>query len=281
MGKYVRLLRLEDQFFQSGAAFTAGIFLHLRSWSIVWWAVASTCISLTAYILNEVADRKDVDRYSWNPIHAAARDRLNLWIVGVVFAFFSLAGLGISMSLGYFWWGLAMYIIGILYSTPPIRLKRRVVLDIFSQLLIWWIIPFLTPVWGVANQSLTLTFVIVTSLAIWSVVFPYQIADFRADQKAGLLSTHVVLGIQKSLWLGALTGAAGIIFYGIFGVFRWAVWSIPPLFVVPFALYFYFQWLKTTSLSKQLSSMQRYVGIFKPLGLWVCLVYAVSVWIII
>jgi len=185
MGKYLRLLRFQDQFIQFGSALFGGIFVGNRSWDILWWAVAVTLLSCATFIVNELADRQDSDRYSWNPVHTHAHDDvLNPFIVWTMFFVISVAGLWMGAVLGFLWWASALWIIGVLYSLEPIRFKRRFGLDIVAQLLVWWILPCVAVVWGRVPFELTISMVIIMSCINWSLFYPYQIADFEADRKA-------------------------------------------------------------------------------------------------
>jgi len=266
MGKYIRLLRLQDQYLQFSSALFGGIFVHDRSWSILYWAVAVTFLSFSAFIVNEVTDRKDTDRYSWNKVHRYYGETLDSRIVWGIFWGFSLLGIGISTAIGYFWWGLATWVIGVFYSLKPIRLKGRFAWDVLAQLFVWWGLPFLASVWWRIDPYILASFIVITSMVVWSAFYPYQIADFQADKKAGLSNTHVQLGVKGSTWFGFLLGVVGIILFCAFRMWIWIGWVLPVFIFTPVTLGLYIQWLRMDRDSKILLGMQTYSTIAKPLG---------------
>lgn len=267
MRNYLRLLRLQDQFVQFGSALFGGIFVGDRSWDILLWAVAVTLLSCATFIVNEVVDRRDSDRYSWNPVHRHHQDVLDPLIVWTLFFVTSVGGLWLAAGIGFFWFALAIWVIGVLYSIEPIRFKRRFGLDIVAQLLAWWIVPFLAPVWGVAPWELTLSMVVIMSCINWSLFYPYQIADFKADKKAGLRNTHVVLGVYTSAQVGCILGVVGLILFFLFGFQRY-VWTLLPILVIQIAAFLaYATWLRDRKVDHILAGMQRYARIVKAIGL--------------
>ena len=278
MGPYVRILRLQDEFIQFGFAIAAGIFIHNRSWHIFFWALATTFLSMSAFILNEMTDRIDTDVHSWNPVHIrAAHDRLNTRIVEVLFVVISTIGLVMSFFLRLFWWGLIMYLVGVAYSLEPIRLKKRVVLDILAQLIVWFIVPFTAPVWGVADPNLTIAIVVIISFISWSIFYPYQIADLTADKKAHLHSTHVLLGLRRSLQAGLALGVVGLVLYVLFGVYRWAIWSGPLPVLCAATVYLYVRWLRMGDGKRVQKALEQYVRAVKPL-FHILVPYLLIVW---
>lgn len=262
--KYFRLLRLEDQYLQFISALAAGVYLGSGDWLIFWWAIASTFLSFTAFIINEITDRHDSDKYSWNPVHVG-RGSLNMRVVGSMFLIFSVSGLVMSYRLGFLWWGLAIYVLGILYSLEPIRLKRRFGLDVAAQLCVWWILPFLAPVWAHGNHAVILSIVIIGSFLVWPIFFPYQLSDFVADQKAGFQNTHIQLGMFASLQFGYWLGIIGLILFGVFRMYILAWWMTPLVFMCFASLFLYRHWMRMSSVADQTSSMRQYVGFMKPL----------------
>lgn len=117
--------------------------MRLQNSTVFIWILASTLISITAFIANELTDKNDVDKYSWNNIHIKDGNQLSYWIVSIIFITFSIIGLFLSSSIGLFNWGLLMYVTGLMYSLKPIRLKARPVWDILTQLMVWLFIPFI------------------------------------------------------------------------------------------------------------------------------------------
>lgn len=263
--KYLKLFRLQDQYIQFGCAVASGIYLHIKDWWIIWWAIATTFISITAFMINELTDSQDVDINSWNSIHLPKNLKFQNWVLALIFIIFSISGLYIAYLINLFWWGLVMYLIGISYSLKPIRLKGRLIIDIIAQLSIWWLIPFLAPISVLQDISSSATFTIILILLTWSIFYPYQLADFMADLKAGIKPTHIVLGMEKSLILGLLLGMIGVFLYLKINIFQNNPWTIVIALLAVMAIIFYLKWLKMKSLENQVQSMQIYVGRVKPL----------------
>ena len=266
MGKYIRLLRLQDQFLPVSSALYAGILLHTRDWRIILWAIAGMLLSVSAFIVNGVTDRKDTDKYSWNPIHKQ-RKSLNMTVVWALFSVFSIAGLFISIQVGYFWWGAAIWSLGVLYSVKPVRLKGVFALDILVQLLAFCGLPYLAVTLGAVDVFQVFTIAIILSMIATSVAFPYEIADYEADVHAGLRCTHVVLGVRGSLWFGLLLGIIGMVLFFVFPIIRWLGWSTLIMVFGPLALFFYIKWLQMKSQTQTLRSIQNYSRFIRPAGM--------------
>jgi 4-hydroxybenzoate polyprenyltransferase len=267
MVKYLRLIRLQDEYIQVGAAIFAGIFGGIQSWDILRWAIAVTLLSCATFIVNEVTDRRDSDKHSWNPVHSHVGDVLNPVIVWLMFWVTTLLGLLMSIELNLGWWGFALWAIGVLYSFEPIRFKRRFGLDIAAQLFVWWIVPFVAPIWGIVPHELIIAMVVVMSFVSWSIFYPYQIADYEADRKAKLQNTHVVLGVRQSTQMGFLFGIIGTILFFLFGFQRFFFVLMPLCLLQIIAFYTYSMWLSARRTEDILRGMQGYVKFFKPIGL--------------
>jgi len=277
MGKYIRLLRLQDQYVEVSAALMGGLVIHSQSLLIIWWAIAAVLVSVPAYIFNEIIDHEDVDKYSWNTNHIRLQDRLDSRVVLLLFILFSVVGLFFSWRLGLFGWGLFIWVFGILYSFKPVRLKRRFVLDLAGQLFPFLIIPFLAVVWGNANTDLLVAFLIVISVSICSMLIPYQLADYDADKKAGFSNTHVVLGMAYSLELGIGLAFIAIVFYFLFEMQRWALWLLPIIIILPTVIALYIRWIRMPTNSKKITDMQHWIRIYKPITQLMA-VYLFIVW---
>ncbi len=264
--KYLKLLRLDEHYPVIGCILAASLYLHKSGSWIITWSIAAISISIVAFMLNEIVDREDTDKYSWNPIHIGTHTKLDMRIVTALLISFSTIGLVFSYVSGFLWWGIAFWIIGILYSLKPIRLKARFGLDILAQVACAFAIPFLAPVsqFGNIEQGIVLTFVLCCIL--WSMVLPYQLADIEADQKAQLKNTHTVMGMKKSIIFGFSLVVAGVILYIIFRIFIVASWSAVMLLFSAFVSIKYIQWFYLNNLKKQIRSMQQYTRIVKPLS---------------
>jgi 4-hydroxybenzoate polyprenyltransferase len=264
--QYFRLLRFQDQYIQVATALFGGILAQNTSPQVLWWVFSVTLISCATFIVNELTDRKDTDKASWNPVHAHTKDRLNRRFVLYLFWGVSFVGLLIAYTLGMFWWAIAMWLIGVGYSVKPVRLKARFGWDIAAQLLVWWIIPFMGMAWRGVPYEIVVPMVAILSAISWSVFYPYQIADYKADKKAKLKSTHVVLGVRESAAGGLILGVVGTVLFFVFGFHRMYPVLLPLLGFQMFALGRYIRWLNTVTEKQMLTGMQRYVRLVKPLG---------------
>lgn len=265
MNKYIRLLRLPDQYPVFGATLASGILLDMRAPWIVVWAIACMSVSIGTFILNELVDRTDVDRNSWNPIHIGNSTKLNMPFAWGLYVGFTLLGLVVASRIGLLWWALVMAVWGGLYSWSPVRLKTIAVFDIVTQIGAWFAIPFGVPFLVTGSIAFGWTIFLSTAFMGWSIIFPYQLADISADKKAGFRSTHILLGVNNSLWLNICFAIAGIalFFVGVWHVRApWlVVFPLLSLVAVVCTLY----WLRLPTVQRQEVAFQKYVGWMKPL----------------
>lgn len=257
--KYFKLLRLQDQYIQAGFAIAAGVYLRTHEWRIILWALACTFISFVGFILNQRNDQKDVDQYSWNPVHLKKNDTFDQRAIVLMIGAFSVLGLWLSWLVGLFWWSVGTLSLAVAYSQEPIRFKRRFALDILAQLGVWFVIPFIAPLWGVVSQSEIVLLVVAFVGVSWCIFYPYQLADFIADAKAGFCSTHIVLGMEKSMWLGVVLGVVGTVVYFGAGFYVTVWWALPIIGIGLTALWQYRSWVAMSSISEQTASMIRHI----------------------
>ncbi len=266
MRTIIRLHRLQDQYLQISSVLAAGIMLGGMDRSLWLWMAATTCISFSAFLVNEWVDRSDTDRWSWNRAHLSSGARISRrvgWTLGLGWAIGGL-GFGLAAELGA--WAMAMIFVGIGYSAYPLRLKARPVVDIAGQLLVWWIVPFSAPLVKAGILTGTNSLFLVTLIFLtWSVFYPYQLADFRADQAAGIRPTHVVLGLGRSLGLGFFLGLAGLALWLAGGYWRSQPWSAVLALFGAYAVSGYRTWRSQKSEEKVFTSLQQYVRRVKPL----------------
>jgi 4-hydroxybenzoate polyprenyltransferase len=218
-------------------------------------------------MLNELTDRNDSDKYSWNQKVHVGDENFSLPIVWTLFLLFALLGLWLSYLSGLFGWGIVFFLLSLLYSLEPIRLKKWPVVDVLSLVAAWWAIPFIAPisVFRPWDTSFLLFFISYCLLA-WSTFLPYVLADFEADRKAKLLSTHVIMGISGSLIFGLVLTLLGIILYIVSGIFPAHMWTIVMMLFGVYAAYKYVMWIKIKKQSDQISSFRNYVRFLKPLS---------------
>lgn len=265
MWKYVRLLRIHDQYTQTGFAVAAGLFLQDRSVWLVWWILAVLCISFAVFIVNEVTDMRDTDIYSWNKGHIPRNVALDMRIVWILFFALTTLGLFFSHLSDLFVWGVSMFFIGLFYSLPPVRLKARLGGDIVAQLAVWFWIPFIAPIAKSGNLSAVVPMLFPLSCIVWSVFYPYQLADFVADKKAGLANTHVLLGLRRSVIFGCLLGVAGLVWFAFqpFLLVRHPYFFLLAL-MQGIGLGFYGYWLTRKNEKVLTSAVQTSIRMVKP-----------------
>lgn len=264
--KYIRLLRIPDQYLQIGTALIAGFYFHLDKPFTLLWALSCTLLSFTIFLINEMTDRIDTDIHSWNDIHVKDKN-INVYIVYSIGLLISVLGLIIAYYLNLFIWAAIYLIIGILYSVKPVRMKGVFLLDLLAQFAVWIIIPVLGPAWlmNKLDDPVIIPGLLSLCLMIIPSLYAYQLADLEADKKACLNCTHVVLGINKSLWIGLTSGILGITVFLLVGL-----WNIVPFaFVVPlitlYSFYKYILWFRIKSEKEFNLSLQSYVKLIKPL----------------
>ena len=264
--KYLRLLRLGDHYVNIAIILASSVYLQrFGSWTI-WWIIATTLISISTFVVNEIIDRNDVDTYSWNPVHIGSNTKLNMKIVWFIILATSLSGIIFSLLAGFLWWGIAMLLVGMVYSIPPFRFKGTFGVDIIAQVASFFFIPVAAPLFYYGDTQSVFIYIMPMMFLIWAGVFPYQLADYESDRKAGLRPTHVVIGLKASLWLGIAIAFIGIMSYFILKLYTVAWWTAPLLFFTAFALYKYYVWLKTVSAKATFASMQAYVRLIRPLS---------------
>ncbi|OGK09499.1 hypothetical protein A2767_03265 [Candidatus Roizmanbacteria bacterium RIFCSPHIGHO2_01_FULL_35_10] len=263
--KYIKLLRLQDQYPIIGSVLASSLVLNKFDYSFLYWVIGATCISKVTFIVNELVDRNDVDKNSWNPIHIG-KVNLNSKIVSVIIFLFSLTGLFLVHLAGLFYIGLIMYIVGILYSLPPVRFKIHFALDVLAQLAVFFIIPGLALFRSEGQLIYGIYLSLPVALIIWGSLLPYQLADFEEDRKAGFHNTHTVLGFRNSLYLGLLFSLAGIVLFFKFKLHLIAPWSIILVFVSLYSIYKYIVWLRERKIKSIFLSIQKYVLFVKPIS---------------
>ncbi|HKY73851.1 MAG TPA: UbiA family prenyltransferase [Patescibacteria group bacterium] len=263
MIRYVRLLRLQDQYIQIGSVFAGALFSGLHV-SYIWqWMFSLTLISCAAFVLNEWVDRNDTDIHSWNPIHV--REKLDKKIVWSLIGGLTLAGLLLSIPIHMSLWAIAFSIATIGYSLPPFRMKNIPILDVLAQVVGWIIIPFLSILWCCSNRMDAVLFSIFLACISWGITYPYVLADYSADLKAKLRGTHVLLGFRPTLFLTIIfivVGNAGLLIRRSIPQYPWVVFFSLLSIVSAFLC---IRWLRISSRKTSEEEMQRYSRFMKPI----------------
>jgi len=85
------------------------------------------------------------------------------------------------------------------YSSPPLRLKSRFLMDLISHGLFFGAFLFLFPFF-IFDQLILFHYLIAISLFCFSIIQELRnhIEDYESDKKAGLKTTVCVLGLEKS-----------------------------------------------------------------------------------
>ena len=102
----------------------------------IFWAVVSTCFIASAnYTINEWLDAES-DKY--HPVKCnrpSVTGNLSAFWVYIQWLFLSFLGLSIAYSLGmhFFFYSMALLVMGVLYNVNPFRTKDRVYLDVLSE----------------------------------------------------------------------------------------------------------------------------------------------------
>jgi len=107
-------------------------------------------------------------------------------------------------------------LLGICYSVPPIRFKSRAFLDFMSNVL--YVLPGYAVYFLTGGISISFYILVGTMFWAWGMHLFSAIVDIFPDQKAGLTTSAVLFGKQKSL-----------IITGVF----WAIASISALSISP------------------------------------------------
>jgi len=273
---YLKLLRLSDQHVSLGFVIAGAIVANVTA-SWLWiWGLACVLLSMVAYVLNELQD-VDTDTHSWNPIHlqSAQRKKINSSVVVVMVISLLTISAFLAGWVGMLGWWVLLLGLAIAYSLPPLRLKGVAGFDILVQVLTATLIPLLAVLWK-ANVSLVsaTALIVILFLMIWSIFYPYQLADFVADQRAKLGNTHLKLGWQKTLQLMLIVSVLSVILFPILFQNQW--WSLPFVIFTIHSGYWYWYWLQVTP-QQAMRSMQNYVLKMKPLS-HVLLFYLFLLW---
>jgi 4-hydroxybenzoate polyprenyltransferase len=275
--KYLKLLRIQDQYIEFGCALAGGVLLGRKEWWVLVWTLATVAISMASFIVNELVDRQDVDRLSWNPLHASGNIVFSKRVVISLFVFLTIAGLVLALNVGLLAWGVAMWLVAVFYSAKPIRLKSLPVFDIIALLVAWWVIPFLAPIWKAGSVAEAIPLILIMLPIMWCIFFPYELADFDADKKGGLMATHIILGMKNSLLFGFIFGLIGIALYATLGISSLAPWTLVfPAMTLPI-LFFYTKLLKMDSPQTIHKSLLSYIRLVKPItqlsAIWILVLF--------
>ena len=166
------------------------------------------------------------------------------------------------------WILLPMWIVGIslgvLYSSPPLRLKAKSWISPVSQMLVLAIFPVLfafytftfeiNPFFLLALGGLVLT--------VYGVIIPTELRDYFGDKARGIQTMTVRLGLSRSTFLGIVLLSVGPLFTGTALLLEWGVnqqlWLSVFLLAIPVSVLFVLRKFKQLySLSKNYEASEK------------------------
>lgn len=264
MLKYLKLLRLPDQWILLYPLLITGITLKPAPTTLWWWTICIILLSCTAFMTNELIDRNDVDKHSWNPIHVNSREKYNTSFITIIYISFLSVAFLLAYKVRLLSFASIIFMAGQLYSLPPIRLKSRFGLDLLTQVFVWWILPFAAMAYTTSKISDWIPLIVSFSLITLSIFLPYQLADFLADRKAKLQSTHIIIGMHNSLILGIVAGFLGVLIFLLANDFWNNQWFWYFFVAEIYFLYLYCKWYKLKDLKSQTLVLQKSVRQIRP-----------------
>ncbi len=129
----------KNVFMLPGVVFAVYDAPHLLTWSILpqfLIGLAATCLVASSnYALNELLDAPMDALHPVKKMRPVPSGKVNMKIGYMVFAVVGLLGLaaGFQVNMAFFASLLMLQIMGLLYNTPPIRLKDKPYLDVLSE----------------------------------------------------------------------------------------------------------------------------------------------------
>lgn len=153
------------------------------------------------FSINDCFDTKEdkLDKYKKNPI---ALKKIS-FRKGLIFSIF-LAILGLALSTVFgprvFLLCLLSSLLGFFYSSPPLRMKSRPLLDLISHGLFAGALIFFMPLLIFSKDLTLFHYLIAFSIFYFSVILELRnhTEDYETDKAAGLKTTVGFLGLEKS-----------------------------------------------------------------------------------
>ncbi|MBU0546733.1 UbiA prenyltransferase family protein [Patescibacteria group bacterium] len=201
---YFKLLRLKDAkgyFLMAlfGFILVKG-FLFLFEDIIAFWAIIFSLLGF-GFSINDCFDLKEdkMDRTKKNPIVLKEISFKKSFFFSIFFATLGLF-LASLFGLKVFLLCLAGVLLTYFYSSPPLRLKSRVLVDLLSHGLFAGPIIFFLPLLIFQAQLTLLHYLIAFSFFCFSIILGLrnQFEDYNTDKEAGLKNTACILGYEKS-----------------------------------------------------------------------------------
>ena len=165
------------------------------------------------YVLNQIVDRETDKRNEKLFLLSAGIVPLRLAALEMLFLLFVSLFLSIMLGGWIFLLMVISLVMGVLYSTPPFRMKGRPIADLLFNALGYGMVNFLLG-WVAAGPPSRAAFVhaIPYCLAVGGVFVNTTIPDIKGDRADGAITTGVRLGEVPTAYLGlALILLAGLV----------------------------------------------------------------------
>lgn len=201
---YFKLLRIEDwrgYFLITTLGFivSKGFLFPVRD-IIIFYALSFFLLAF-GFSINDCFDTKEdgLDKDKKNPIALKKISLRNGLIFSILLAVLGLA-LSTAFGIKVFLFCLMSILMSFFYSCPPLRMKSRPWIDLFSHGLFAGAFLFLIPVLIFSKELTKLHYLITLSIFYFSVILELRnhIEDYENDKEAGLNTTVVFLGREKS-----------------------------------------------------------------------------------
>ena len=201
---YFKLLRIKDWrgYFliaTLGFVISKGFLFPIRD-IIIFYALSFLLLAF-GFSINDCFDIKEdrLDKDKKNPIALKKISLRNGLIFSILLVVLGLA-LSTVFGMKVFLFCLVSILIGFFYSSPPLRMKSRPWFDLISHGLFAGALLFLIPVLIFSKELTKFHYLIALSIFYFSVILELRnhIEDYEIDKKAGLNTTVVFLGREKS-----------------------------------------------------------------------------------
>ena len=201
---YFKLLRIKDWrgYFLIGTlgfVISKGFLFPIRD-IIIFYALSFLLLAF-GFSINDCFDTKEdrLDKDKKNPIALKKISLRNGLIFSILLAVLGLA-LSTVFGMKVFLFCLVSILIGFFYSSPPLRMKSRPWFDLVSHGLFAGALLFLIPVLIFSKELTKFHYLIALSIFYFSVILELRnhIEDYEIDKEAGLNTTVVFLGREKS-----------------------------------------------------------------------------------
>lgn len=136
---------------------------------------------------------------------------ISLTIIAVASAYYFDPGFGL--------WTLVLAFFAIFYTTPPLRIKKRFLINNIWQGFSRGFLPWLT-VWSLSGRYDFLPFALGIVVGIWMVGYQTtkDFGDISGDKKYDVKTIPAVYGIEASIVFIALMGALAFVFLILFAI---------------------------------------------------------------